>query len=355
MSVNDQSATSRQFAASSAAFSPNWMKFWKVGYTAFFVVLVLFGLLQVLRVLRIIHLRLPHIGAPVIYGVVAGLLVVGLVIAARILWRSRGKYLITVNSDGLVIDRRRGDVYPLVDAQLGLWVDNGVALHLRCGRRDFVLGGRDRRIAPATQLDAPPVWVVDAWLAESDFDELLLLGGRSAARGPAPGEPTRCLLFPNPLLIQEMGPFAFIKKHRLTQSLSQPQLFIDVDNASIQVIDPNTNAPSARASASQVTATPATYQLSAGHAFPSAQNVASDAAGQYFSTTPAMSVCVPGMQPLTIGCRNFEGLKRRFSWSANVPATNEPPAYSVSAADWLTLTEKLGLAPYLEGRPAASS
>ncbi|OMC44678.1 hypothetical protein A5745_16540 [Mycobacterium sp. IS-2888] len=348
MSISDQSATSRQFAASSGAFSPNWIRYWKVGYSAIFAVAVLFGGLQVLRVLKVIRLPSPHIGAPVIYGVVVGLLVVGVGFAARIFWRSRRKYLITVNSDGLAIDRRRGDVYPLVDAQLGLWLDNGVALHLQCGRRDFVLGGRDRRIGPATPLDAPPVWVVDAWLAESDFDELLLLGGRSAARGPAPGEPTRCLLFPNPLLIQEMGPFALVKKHRLTQSLSQPQLFIDVDNDTIQVIDPKTNAPNARASASQVTATPATYQLSAGHAFPSAQNVASDAAGQYFSTTPAMSVCVPGMQPLTIGCRNFEGLKRRFSWSANAPVTNEPPAYTVSAADWLTLTENLGLAPYLE-------
>ncbi|MGE2814305.1 hypothetical protein ACQI5H_04035 [Mycobacterium heidelbergense] len=348
MSVNDQSATSRQFAASSGAFSPNWIRYWQVGYTAFFAVAVLFGALQVLRVLKVIHLPFPHIGAPVIYGMVVGLLVVGVGFAARIFWRSRGKYLITVTGDGLAIDRRRGDVYPLVDAQLGLWVDNGVALHLQCGRHRFVLGGRDRRIAPATPLDTQPVWVVDAWLAESEFDELLLLGGRSAARGPAPGEPTRCLLFPNPLLIQDMGPFALIKKHRLTQSLSHPQLFVDVDNGTIQVIDPNSNTLTARASASQVTATPATYQLSAGHAFPSAQNVASDAAGQYFSTTPAMSVGVPGMPPLTIGCRNFEGLKRRFSWSTNVPVTNEPPAYAVSAADWLTLTEKFGLGPYLE-------
>jgi hypothetical protein len=145
-----------------------------------------------------------------------------------------------------------------------------------------------------------------------------------------------------------MGPFAFRKKQRLTRSLSQPQLFIDVDNDAIRLVDPNSNAVTASASVPRVTATPATYQPSGGHAVPSAQNVASDAAGQYFSTTPAMGVSVAGMQPLTIGCRDFEGLKRRFSWSANVPITNDPPVYEVSAADWLTLVEKFGLAPYLE-------
>jgi hypothetical protein len=31
-----------------------------------------------------------------------------------------------------------------------------------------------------------------------------------------------------------------------------------------------------------------------------------------------------------------------------VPITNDPPGYAVSAADWLTLVEKSGLAPYLE-------
>jgi hypothetical protein len=116
--------------------------------------------------------------------------------AGLALWR---KFGITVSSDGLTVDRRPGDVYSLVDAQLGPWVIQGVALHLQCGRHLFWLGGRDRRVGPATRLDAQPVHSVDAWLSESDFDELLFsMGGRwSRARGPAPGEPTRCLLFPN--------------------------------------------------------------------------------------------------------------------------------------------------------------
>jgi len=79
-----------------------------------------------------------------------------------------------------------------------------------------------------------------------------------------------------------------------------------------------------------------------------AENSAGDAAGEYFSTTPAMSVRVPGMQPMTIGCRNFAGLKWRFSWAGNVHVCNEPPAYEISAADWPTLVEKLGLASDLE-------
>jgi hypothetical protein len=80
----------------------------------------------------------------------------------------------------------------------------------------------------------------------------------------------------------------------------------------------------------------------------SAESVASNAAGQYLSTTPAMTVFVPGMQPLTIGCRDFRGPKRRFAWSGNVPVTHDPPDYEVSAADWLTLAEEFSLAPYLE-------
>ncbi|ORV14589.1 hypothetical protein, partial [Mycobacterium celatum] len=259
----------------------------------------------------------------------------GTSIAVHVFLRWRHKYLISVVTDGLVIDRRR-DPYSLVDAQLGLWVDMGVALHLHSGRHRFVLGGRDRRVSPATPLDVPPVHYVDAWLSEADFDELLVLGGRSAARGPASGEPTRCLLFPNPLVIQQLGPLALRKKRRLMRSLTQPQLFIDVDNDAIRVIDPDSNVLRASASVQQVTTTSATYRLTG------------DDAGQYFSTMPAMAVSVPGMQPLTIGCRDFRGLERRFSWPANVAITNEPPAYAVSAADWLTLTDGLGLAADVE-------
>ena len=342
MSVNDQSAASRQFVASSPALSAKWWTgkrayIWLYGWIAVF--LVLFWLVG-FKGLNPAAAFVPAVAA------------VGLA-AAYFFWQSRREFRMTVTSNGLTVDRRRGDLYSFVDAELGPWVTMGVALHLQCGRHRFVLGGRDRRVAPATPLNAPPVQAVDAWLSESDFDELRSLGGGSggsAARGPAPGEPTRCLLFPNPLLIQQMGSFAFLKKRRLMRSLSHPQLFVDVDNGAIRVIDPSSNTLNGSASLSQVTATPATYRprYMYGNLSSPGSNIASNVMNQYWSTTPQMVVCVPGLQPLTIGCRDFSGPKRRFSWRGNVPVHNDPPAYTVSAADWLTLTEKCGLAPYLE-------
>lgn len=44
------------------------------------------------------------------------------------------------------------------------------------------------------------------------------------------------------------------------------------------------------------------------------------------------------------------GITRRFSWRDDVPVENEPAEYAVSGADWPTLVEKFGLAPYLERR-----
>ena len=35
---------------------------------------------------------------------------------------------------------------------------------------------------------------------------------------------------------------------------------------------------------------------------------------------------------------------RRFSWSGSVLIVKDPPTYILSAADWLTLVEKFGLA-----------
>jgi hypothetical protein len=311
MSVNDQSAASRQFVASSPALSAKWWTgkrayIWLYGWIAVF--LVLFWLVG-FKGLNPAAAFVPAVAA------------VGLA-AAYFFWRSRRRFLITVTRDGLTVGRRRGDLYSFVDAELGPWVTMGVALHLQCGRHRFVLGGRDRRVAPATPLNAPPVQAVDAWLSASDFDELLSVGGRwggsAAARGPAPGEPTRCLLFRNPLLIQQMGSYAFGKKRRLMLSLSHPQLFVDVDNGAIRVIDPNSNAVNVSASLSQVTATPATYRPryrygSLSSASSIEENIAANAMNQYLATTRQMVVCVPGLQPVTIGCRDFSGPKRRFS------------------------------------------
>jgi hypothetical protein len=53
---------------------------------------------------------------------------------------------------------------------------------------------------------------------------------------------------------------------------------------------------------------------------------------------------VPGVPPLTFGCPHIERWERRFSWSGSVLIVKDPPTYILSAADWLTLVEKFGLA-----------
>jgi hypothetical protein len=230
MSINNEAGPSRQFVASAEAFSTGWIKGTKVFqavYTVFFVAFVGFAVLAMFGTSRGMHVHAPRYTGLIFMAV---LLVAGVVIGGYLFWRSRQKSVLTVNGDALTVGPR-GDTYSLADAQLGLWPNIGVALHLHSGGRRFILGGRDRRIGPSTPLDAAPIQVVDARLPASDFDELLRLGGRAAARGPAPGEPTRCILFPNSQTIVNSGPFAFRKKLRLVNSLGREQLFIDVDNA----------------------------------------------------------------------------------------------------------------------------
>ncbi|OBH17537.1 hypothetical protein [Mycobacterium sp. E3247] len=343
MSINEQSPASRPFVASCSIYSPNWAKltgkratiYIQIGFWAIVLSVVLMMVGRTFGNSRGSHRSFPNVPGPVIaYGWLALLAVLGFALGALFLWRWRRKYHLDVTPEGLTIDGGRGDFYSFADAQLGLWASTGLALHLRRGRHRFILGGRDCRVGPTTPLSAPPAPLVDAWLSQPEFVAMLSLSGRwrgLAVGEPAPGDPVRCVLFPNPLLIQQMGPFALMKKQRLTQSLSQPQLFIDVDDDTIRVIDADSNALTASASLSQVTATRATYRLD-------------DVAGQYFSTMPAVTLGVPGSQPLTIGCRDFSGLKQRFLWGENVAMINDPPAYAVSGADWMTLTAKLHLA-----------
>jgi hypothetical protein len=278
------------------------------------------------------------------------------------LWRSRRKTIVlSVTSDGLTVSTRPGDVYSFSDAKLGIWgvtggATMGTALHLHNGQRRFILGGRDRRVAAGTRLEAPDAGYglpmdVDAMVSASDFEEILAVVGRRTGldiRPPAPGEPTRCLLFPNALLIQEMGMFDARKKREFLESAGQPRLAIDVGANAIRVLDPNSNALIAAVSTTQVTATPVTYSPTSSHWFPTVGNILSDAAMNYWSTTPGIRVSVPGMPPLTIGCRDTAmGLDLRFSWPDNVPTEKARADYEVSGTDWLTLVETFGLAPYL--------
>jgi hypothetical protein len=289
-------------------------------------------------------------------------------------WSQRsghGNIVIDVTRDGLTVSKRPGEVYPLGDAKLGAWgisggMTMGTTLHLHCGGRRFVLGGRDFRAAPGTRLEAPDAGYglpvdVDAWVPASDFGEILTMAGQQssqvglAAAPPAPGQPIRCLLFPSPLQIQQMGAFAMRRKQQVLQAAHQPRLAIDVDADAIRVVDPNTNALFTSARVAQVTATPETYQYRRGGlGFGSADQIV----GRMFelgvasslSTTPVLVLGVPGGPPLTIGCRDtLGGLDMRFSWPRDVrQRVNEPPEFAVSGGDFLLLVEKFGLAPYLQ-------
>lgn len=337
MKINDGSAP-RQFVASSPSMSSQMTAF-ATGKGRYLLQAAIFALILV-GVGGFVIRRSQ--GMAIAAAGLAVLSIFSLAGTAYVWWRSRRKVIIGVTSDGLTVNRRR-DVFPFVDAKLGPWVNTGLALHLRCGSHRFVLGGRDRRIAPTTRLDAPPVQTVDAWLWVSEFDELLAMGGgRSGVdvRGPAPGEPTRCLLFPNPYLAEQMGSFAVRKQHRLQRSLSKPSIVLDVDNDAVRVIDPNGDALSTSASRAQVTATPATFRP---------DSVTSGDGGTYnYPAITGLVVNVPGVRPLTIGCLDLVGTRFRFSWRANVPGANERPAYVVSGADLLALAETFELAPHLK-------
>ena len=260
-------------------------------------------------------------------------------------WYEDRKVLVNVTSDGLTVDQRPGDVFSSTNAKLGPWRFGGTAgtaLHLQCGPHQFVLGGRDHRIATRTRLEAPPVDNVDAWMPAQDFDELLAIFGRQNRRDvrpPAPGEPIRCLLFCNADLLHNTWRRGFRDSRRYYRSVGQPQLAIDVGPDAIRIIDPNTNEQVASASCAQVTAAPETYIRRQGL--------------RVYAKSPVLVVDVPGWQTLTIGCHERTGSTGmgglRFSWRGEMPQrVNDPAVYTVTGRDWLTLVEKCGLASYLD-------
>ncbi len=59
---------------------------------------------------------------------------------------------------------------------------------------------------------------------------------------------------------------------------------------------------------------------------------------------PAMTISVPGVPTFTVGGSYLRVTGRRFSWSGQVRIVNDPPTHILSAADWLALVEKFGLA-----------
>lgn len=284
---------------------------------------------------------------------------VALIIGGAYLWYRRSqrkRVVLSVTADGLTVDGVR---YPFAGATLGTWgvtggVTYGVALHVDSGGRRFVLGGRDRRVAPGTRLDAPDVGYglpidIDAWLPAAEFDEILAAAGHGLnARQPSPDQAIRCLLYPNALLIQEMGAFATRRKREFLASAGQPRLAIDVEPNGIRVVDPSTGAVLGAAALADVSATPVTYQPSQWHVLPTVGHVISDMATAHWSTMPGLYIAIPGLAPLTVGSMDTNtGLDRRFAWSAVVPTQDARAEYQVSGTDWQTLIERFGLAGYL--------
>ncbi len=310
----DRTAESRRFVATSPR-----MQAW--------LFICTFGFLAALVALFAVMFLVPSAYATAwaaIGLVVVGLALFGVVAARR--WGWSRKIPVCITRSGLTVEDRLGEVFSFEDAKLGLFTFgrdaamSGTALHLHCGPRRFVLGGRDHRLGTATPLQAPPTGRVDGWLPAAEFDEVLSMVGRrsgSEVPGSAPGRPLRCLLYPPP---KTLGPFAPLVSERRHQP-PQPRLVIEGGADAFQVVDPNTNAVIASASRVQVTATPANYR----HVDP-----------EQSYNVPVLVVHVPGLRPLTIQCDR--------GWRGDVPKEKTKPEFRVSAADSRALVEEFGLA-----------
>ena len=370
MNINDRSTASRQFEAHppfwgskvASKTTPAWQSNFGKSYA-----IMVAGVLAFSVVLGGLYVGMQSLGAEwmqyfdgrAFQYILIALLFAG--VYGWYWWSRRRKIIVFVTSDDLSVSTRPGDVYSFNDAKLGTWgvtggATMGTALHLQSGQNRFILGGRDRRVASGTRLEAPDAGYglpvdIDAWVSAADFDEILTMVGRRSGldvRPPEQGQPTRCLLYPNALMVQETGMFAVRKKREILEAAGQPRLAIDVGPDTIRIIDAKTNALIASTSPVHVSATPVTYRPTQHHWFPSVGNAISNVATNYWSTAPGMRVSVPGMAPLAIGCRDtVSGLDQRFSWPDDVPSENARADYEVSGTDWLTLVEKFGLAPYL--------
>jgi hypothetical protein len=87
--------------------------------------------------------------------------------------------LLVDEDDHVEVTRGKGrsEVFPASGSKLGPWTASGTpmgtALHLRNGRRRFVLGGQQHRAPAGVRLHAKPPLNVDAWMPAQDFDALL--------------------------------------------------------------------------------------------------------------------------------------------------------------------------------------
>jgi hypothetical protein len=374
MNVSDNSAVLRRFEASPGFFGlgPKWSARRSYLYVYGFLALLVVPILLIGLSSRGSHHRGKRGSSPIgamahrfEHLIPAVLVLAAVSIIAYYLLHNRKKVVISVTGDGLTVNQRPGEVYSFADARLGLWGYNdstmGTALHLRCGARDFVLGGRDHRIGAGTRIDEPPVPGVDAWLWAEDFGELLSMAGPRTAvdfRPPVPGDPTRCLLLGNPLLVNTAGPFSFFKQRRIMRSATRAQLALDLTADEIRVTDPHSNTLITSAPLARVTATPAEWHYrnpwwAANPWSTDPLRAATDfAINRRLTTTTELILSLPDMEDLGIACRdaagNSETNQRRFVWRGQVRQCKKPAAYAVSGADWLLLVEKLDLVGQLK-------
>lgn len=343
MRTGDESALSGRFVASGVTLT---VKRFNKFYVRWFVAFAALGLVAPLANWAT-RFRFDNIVGPIpAIAFVSPPFVFG---ALHVLRRWRfGRILVAVTDAGLTVSRWRGVVFAFSDVQVGQWrfanerfggVAAGTALHLRSGDRRFVLGGRDHRLATDARLRASPVDGVDAWMWASDFHDLLtVIGNRGGldVREPAPDEPTRCLLF---------------RDRSSGDHDPKPSVAIDVSRDAYTVVNLETNGRVGAGPLAHMTATPAEWTWSA----------------KITSTLPVLVLRASGGHRMSIGCPDGPGVhgprfsfdpkaQYRFAWRGTVPKEKQP-AYWVSAADWLTLTERLGLSSRLLdiARPDASA
>lgn len=274
-------------------------------------------------------------------------------------------------SDRIAVDEGRRGIFPLSNMVIGVWqvpmygVPAGTALHLLAGDQRFCLGGRGHRPHAALPLHAPPVERVDAYVTAAELDALLAAvpALTSHAQASTP-DILRCTLTPNHAstkntfaialpwiavlavvallggifgaldlatslgaqlafcavaLVLVAGGIALTARRAMRRPA--PTLVVELDPAGIRVLDATTHAVLVAAPPEQIQA------FAAEHTY----------TGRGTYTMPMVVLRVAGARELTLGVPDF-----RFSWHSDAQAYRTAE-YVVGPADWLTLTERLGL------------
>jgi hypothetical protein len=173
MPVSSPSPAQRCFVATAARVS------WKWG------VLAVYGFCLAMLVLPFVisvhHIRIPRTAGESLHWLVMGTLLLAFAVARSRRWRSffHPQVFICRSGDDIVVTQAgHTRSFPIASSTLGpwaAWTPMGTALHLRNGRRRFVLGGQNHSVLVGVRLDARQVSNVNAYMSASDFDALLTI------------------------------------------------------------------------------------------------------------------------------------------------------------------------------------